>query len=625
MTLGRGETREPTRDEATASTTPWISWLAVFKPEPPTGERTLGLVPIGAPQPQVVTVDGATAFFDGRLYERSGLLQRSALGALSPNASDGEVLLKGFLLHGLKVFAQARGGFGCVIWLEKQRSIICVRDPLGVFPLFWAEAGPEIFVSPSQDTLLRYAGVPKQLNRVAIAEWAMNAVQELGPTFFTAVQRVPPGHALSLGRRNEMLPYWHPENASPDVPTSVDEAHDVFDDRVSTAVKRCLYLAPASVFLSGGLDSALVTAVAAAISRETGRRPPTALSVTFPDPAANEEPAQRGIAAALGLRQVMRSAESAGAEGVLVPVLRLAGRDPLPSTAPWQLVYEELASHAFHEGCKSILTGDGGNELLDARSQLAADLIRRGHVAGLARLYRVGRSYYGGSRRALVRKIFWRSGLRVLLRETLGTSARYGYAPAYERRLHRRYAAVIRDGMLVDRALRAEIVARMVASHPAPSMRPFYPRLRRLLFADPALGLTLESNFIWGQIVGLPTLSPLIDVDVVEYLYHLPPTFLSFRGRGKGLARASVERRADPARLPQFAAVSFEGYFKGLMQREASRAFNELGGLRLLEDLGVVQGQAVEKAFRDGFQGTRIGYSQVWVLLGLEAWLRSRV
>jgi hypothetical protein len=511
-----------------------------------------------------------------------------------------------------------------VVWLETEHSIICVRDALGAFPLFWAETGSEIFISPSQDTILRHTAVSKQINRVAVAEWAMNEVREVGPTFFREIRRVPPGHVLSLGRRREASLYWHPENASPDVPVSADEAHDVFDARVSNAVERCLDSSPTSVFLSGGLDSALVAAVAAAASRETRRRPPTALSVSFPDPAANEEQAQREIAAALGLHQVMLSADRPGSGGTLRRELRFAGRDPFPSTAPWQLVYEELAALALQEGCKSVFTGDGGNELLDARSQLAADLLRKGDVASLARLYRLGRSYYGSSRRAMVRKILWRSGLRVVLRETLGTAARYGYAPAYERRLHRRYAAVIPEGVLVDRSLREEVVATMVAGHPAPSMRPFYPRLRRLLFADPGLALTLESNFIWGQVVGLRTFSPLIDVDLVEYLYHLPPTLLSFRGRAKGLAQASVEKRADPARLPRFGAVTVEGYFRRIMEREGQQTFDQLDGLPLLQDLGVVEGRALEKALAASFQKTKIGYSQVWVLFGLEAWLRSR-
>src|SRR4029079_15317523 len=80
-----------------------------------------------------------------------------------------------------------------------------------------------------------------------------------------------------------------------------DEETRRFSDVLDQAVRRCLSLGRAGIFLSGGFDSVSIAAVAADLSRKAGVEPPAALSLAFPDPTCNEQNVQRGVANALGL------------------------------------------------------------------------------------------------------------------------------------------------------------------------------------------------------------------------------------------------------------------------------------------------------------------------------------
>jgi asparagine synthetase B (glutamine-hydrolysing) len=485
--------------------------------------------------------------------------------------------------------------------------------------------GDELLVSPFQDVLIRQARVPKTLNTLALAEWVLDLVSDVDATFFERIRRLPPATQLRFDRELRLERYWHPEDDPPVIPSEETEVHAAFDQLLIQAVDRCLRPARPGIFLSGGVDSGLVAAVAAERTRARQAPAPLALSAAFPDPQSNEVATQKAVATALGIELVLLPVEDRGADGVLLPLLLTAAESHLPTTAPWEAVYERLAAVARERGCRSLLTGDGGNELLEARWQLAADLLRRGDLRKLRTLYRLGRSYYGFSRRGMLRTLAWRSGARIVVRDWVGAmvgSARPDIVGAWYRS---RYSNVIPKGLVPDEALRTRVVDRMLDVHPAPSRGAGYPALRRRVYDDPATALAIEASFAWGQKVGMETHAPLLDVDLIRFLYHIPPELLSFGGRAKGLAQASLDRRLDTHRLPVFRAASPETFFRTVLEAEAGRAVAMLGGAPILSGLGIIDKSALDAAVQGDFSPGNLGYSGVWSILGLEAWLRSRV
>ena len=590
-------------------------------PRPSDGGRTLTvLTPTGQRSPDVLLGMGHAIVFDGRLYDRD------ALDRADPGArGNADLVLRAFLREGSHAFAKLRGAFAVVIWDRAEGSIICAHDALGAFPLFYAQVGDELLVSPFQDVLVAQPRVPKHLNAVALAEWTLNSTSEIGDTFFANIQRLPPAHLLRFAHKFQLERYWHPEDDTPAIPTDPDEVQAVFDQLLVKAVERCLSLPEASVFLSGGVDSGVVAAVAAEQTRARASARPLALCVAFPDPESNEVATQREVASALGLEVVVLPADESDPEGILIPILRRAAASALPTTAPWEAVYDTLAAAARARGCRSVLTGDGGNELLEAGWELAADLLRRGEMRGLRRLYLLGRSYYGATRRRMLWRLAWRSGARIVARDRVSAlvgTVRPDLVDAWYRR---RYLKPIHPSLVPEETLRKRVVDRMLHLHPPPRRGDGYSVLRRARYDDPGIPLLLESNFAWGRQVGLETLSPLLDVDLIRFLYHVPPDLLSFGNRAKGLAQASLERRIGTGRLPQLRAAFFEDFFRTVLLKEGRRTLASFGGAPILSEMGIVDEKALHVAVHSSYSPPNIGYSDVWVVLGLEAWLRARV
>jgi asparagine synthetase B (glutamine-hydrolysing) len=234
-----------------------------------------------------------------------------------------------------------------------------------------------------------------------------------------------------------------------------------FDELLEQAVQRCRDGRPTGIFLSGGLDSVSIAAVAASATRSESDAAPLALSLAFPDPEANEERVQRGVAKTLGIPQIMLEWDPAvGPEGVIGRAAELTSSLPAPLLNFWMPAYDGLAMAGRERGCEVILTGAGGDEWLGVTPFYAADLLRWGSIRGLRRLYAEQRRSYPVTRLAYGRNVVWRYGARPVL----GSAVKRGLdrtAPSLiERERLRRIARSTPRWIAPDPALQAEILRR---------------------------------------------------------------------------------------------------------------------------------------------------------------------
>jgi asparagine synthase (glutamine-hydrolysing) len=130
-------------------------------------------------------------------------------------------------------------------------------------PLFFARGQRELVISTSLDVIIGHPAISKELNRPAIFSNFLGYLPWLKETFYAQVDRVPPGNAMRVRRGNiEIFRYWdpHPRDESP-LWIKENEVGR-FDELLTQAVDRFLELGPAGIYLSGGLDSVSVAAVA---------------------------------------------------------------------------------------------------------------------------------------------------------------------------------------------------------------------------------------------------------------------------------------------------------------------------------------------------------------------------
>jgi asparagine synthase (glutamine-hydrolysing) len=540
--------------------------------------------------------------------------------------SDADLVLGAYERLGREVVPLMRGEFAVLIWDGETGSFLAARDRLGVHPLFYAEARGVLQLSPSPEVLALAKGVPADLDEVAIAEWVVWGVTALGvdETFYRAIRRLPPGHLLEGGPgRLRVSRYWHPREPEPRAHWDPNEAFEQFDELLRQAVRRSLGKGPVGVFLSGGVDSASVTAVATEESRAAGLPDPWALSMKFLHPGSDEEVAQRAVANELGIPQVMlRFDEAAGPEGTVMASLRAVAQAWLPSINPWEANYDALVSEALDRGCRVILSGEGGDHWLELDWPDAFRLLACLEVSSLRRFLRVEQMYFPASLRHRARQLLWRHGLRpriadsacFVLRFSPGTIMRMASA---------RVENALPPWALPHAALRREVLERRASTHPwVTGSRPSW---RAELLAGPLIPVYLESSYLDSQRLGVSLRAPYFDADLVEFLLRAPVDVQLYGDRFKGLGYASYHRRAPEGSTHRPRRAWFEPDFEELRATEMPVALDRMGGVSRLSELGIIDRKVVELALREGCDPATIGYYEAWQVLACEAWIRGRL
>ena len=589
--------------------------------------ETGGALPIWAKRP------GLALVFDGALFNRRDLQNELGDFLASSDSNDAEVILAGYQRWGEDVLRRLRGAFALLIWDSSRDVLLCLRDPLGSYPVFYADGRQELLISTSVDVLIGQPHVSRDVNRAALADHLVDRYPRLEETCYEAVRRVPPGHVLRVTREDRRsYRYWDP---SPDgtVKWLTPDEVEQFDDLLDRAVSRCLSVGPAGIFLSGGLDSVSVAAVATERSRIEGLPKPWALSLIFPDPKSNEEIVQRGVAAQLGLPHVVKPFfEATGPKGLLGPALALSSSLSAPLMNTWLPAYYQLALEGKRRGCKGILTGGGGDEWLTVSPFLAADLMRDFDFAGFYRLWQSMRRSFRRSSFALLRSLVWTFGAQPLV---LPPAQRFvervaPWALTLRHRLSPKPAPWIPPKWLApDAALRRQFEQRREEEHAnrKKSTDSYYIREIRPALDHAVISWELEEMFEVYQRAGVRMLQPFWDPDLVDMLYRTPPFLLIQDGLNKGLVRGSLARRFPQLGFDRQRKIEATTFYASLIYRNASEIWQEFAGLPTLANLEIVdEGRLrpkIERLLASRKEGSKA--HRIWSVLNLESWARAHV
>jgi asparagine synthase (glutamine-hydrolysing) len=605
------------------------SWLASLSDAQnvanSTGERTLSL--FAAPgQTPVSSAERASCrlVFDGWLYNRQEL-RRQFAASLRPGADDAELALQAYMRWGEEALHKLKGIFALCLWDGRSGSLLCARDPLGIYPLFYAETRRELLFSTSLDVLAQHPRVPATLNRAALAEYLHNRSPEIHETFYAGIYRLPPGHVLRVrGDSRQVYRYWNPAPQGSRIDWIRDDEVERFEAVLAQAVDRCLELGQAGIFLSGGLDSTTVATVAAQQSRLKGVAGPRALSYSVADPEWVEERVQRGVAEGLGLAQSYVSFDEAiGPKGMLLASLELCQSRPAPILNAFLPVFLHLAERGKACGCQVILTGDGGDEWFAYLPWTAADLLSARDVARLYRLWNVQRA----SSQAAGLALLWRDGLRPLLGRAK-TAALYRLAPGVMRA--RQGAPELPTWLMPDPALRQAFLQRHERS--LEDMRQeegtFYQRAIRYSLDHVTSSMSKELVFEEGRRMGFRLLSPFWDADLVEFLIRTPYHLRNPDGQTKGLLRRRLHHSFPQLGFNQQQKRNPVTFYTSRMVSEGRKAWQQLGGPKGLAELGIVDAAAAERESAAIFAKDEHSSSEahwLWMMLSTEAWVQSRL
>jgi asparagine synthase (glutamine-hydrolysing) len=565
--------------------------------------------------------------FNGEIYNfRELTTELRALGHQFRSGSDTEVLLAAVAQWGLEAGVKRLVGmFAFALWDPQERVLHLVRDRLGEKPLYYGEVQGCLYFASELRAFAAIPGFQARISGAATAAYLRDGCVPGTLSMYEGVHKLAPGHLVTVragGDRQLPVPscYWSVTDAA-----LRGEADPIVDeDQAEREVERLLLESvrlqmhsdvPTGVFLSGGVDSSVV----AALMQAQATAPVHTFTVAFDDPRFDESAHARAIATHLGTQHeefVLQESDVVGQ----VPSLVAAMDEP---TANGSFFPVYLISQLARTRVKVVLSGDGGDELFAGYNRYALARKTWGAARWLPAPLR--HALAGALARRSSDELNRHSGL---LRRFTRLGSQAGSAAALGKLIR-----VLESDSFAESYQRLtfcwddqRILAAPFAMPPRRWQRQLKGSLAPMLLADQLDYLpddSLAKVDRASMAVSIETRLPLLDHRLVELTWRLPERLKLHGGVTKRLLRTVLYRHV-PRELIERPKMGFsvpiEAWLKGPLREWAAaqledRGFREAFPLRPAE---------VDQAWRDFLQGrNRSGY-EMWALVMLAAWTRSR-
>lgn len=320
-------------------------------------------------QPMANETDTVWVVQNGEIYNFLALRnQLECLGHTFRTRSDTEVIAHAYEQYGEDCVSRLDGMFAFAVWDASQRTLLLARDRMGEKPLYYY-AGPDAFVFGSElRALLEHPAVPRGLSLESLARYLAFEYVPAPHSIFAGIAKLPPGHLLTIspGSKPRIVRYWDLA-FSPDYSLNEQEWADRLARELKASVARQLMSdVPLGMFLSGGIDSSAIVAMASQFPRS---QPLKTFSLGFAEPSYDERPFARAVAR----RYRTDHEEVVFSAGDAATLLEDAGSlldEPLVDGSFLPLY---MLSRAARRTVKVVLSGDGGDELFCGYPTFLAD------------------------------------------------------------------------------------------------------------------------------------------------------------------------------------------------------------------------------------------------------------
>lgn len=296
--------------------------------------------------------------FNGEIYNYAQVREELRdHGHRFRSSTDTEVLVHAYEEWGpWKFLDRLNGIFGLALWDNRQHRLVLARDRLGVKRMYVQVSARQLAFASEIRALAAARSTEPAMDMASLdAYFALGYVPEPG-TIWEGVSCLAPGcvQVWQYGRPATRA-YWRLQPGMRSAPRSFAECTELVRHEFRQAVRRQMVSdVPIGVCLSGGVDSAGILALAAQVASE----PPTAFSIGFQDPAFDELPSATLAARQLGARHLTRVVQPNVLE-LATQLARQYGQPFADSSAIGVALVSELAA----EHVKVVLCGDGGDEV----------------------------------------------------------------------------------------------------------------------------------------------------------------------------------------------------------------------------------------------------------------------
>lgn len=319
----------------------------------------LDLSPAGA-QPMANETGDLWITYNGECYNFEDFHQDlRAKGHRFMSRTDTEVLIHLYEEYGLDGLVQrVNGMFAMALWETSRRRLTLVRDRLGKKPLYYMHRPDGSLLFASEIKAFAAAGVlqPQDIDLEALHQFWMYGYAAYDRTIFSSVKKVPPGHyAVWEQGKLAVHEYWDCPFPAEPKRRSLDDFADELEALLCDAIRlRLIADVPVGLFLSGGIDSSLICALAAKIGRDDLQT----FTIEFEQSQFNESPYAAAVSRHLGLEN-MRLLVTDDLRQHFTDVARHFD-EPFGDSSSIPTYY---VSKLAREQVTVVLTGDAGDEL----------------------------------------------------------------------------------------------------------------------------------------------------------------------------------------------------------------------------------------------------------------------
>ena len=318
-------------------------------------------------QPLYLPDEGLSIVYDGRLYNRSEILE-TLKDRPRPDAPDAHLLLKLYEQIGTKAFHKANGEFAVAIYDHRKQELLLARDPVGHRILYYADT-PEFFAfASSTDALVTLPEIESGIDPVALAAHLLSAYEfalARGQTLHKAIRCQKPAHTVRINGKGVSEQRYH--SFSQYLSTgnfSFDEAIEGLRYHTTRSVEDRIGSSQiVGTSLSGGLDSSGVTAIAARYMQSKDR-PIHAFSATptqAKDPLSLEE-IEHIKTIAVEFQNIEHHLIASDNIGPFSGLEKHIAEEDTP-LGPFYYPYTRFSEEANTLGIRTYLTGNGGDIL----------------------------------------------------------------------------------------------------------------------------------------------------------------------------------------------------------------------------------------------------------------------
>jgi len=294
--------------------------------------------------------------YNGEIYNFKALrLELEQKGETFQSNSDTEVILKLYQQEGAGCLDKLRGMFAFAIWDEQEKSCFLARDPFGIKPLYYFKEGSSLMFASQLKAILATQIPPRQLSKEGLNGYFLSGSVPEPYTIIEGIFSLQAGHWMRWqnGKLESPKQYWKIE-FNPQR-TTLEEAREKVRTALVNSIKSHFVSdVPVGIFLSGGIDSSALVALA----RQTQKGRLLTYTVTFEEPGWNEGPIAKKVAQEFDTIHTEYMITAQEARKLFESFLNSVDQPTIDGFNTYC-----ISKIARENGAKVLLSGLGGDEL----------------------------------------------------------------------------------------------------------------------------------------------------------------------------------------------------------------------------------------------------------------------